>query len=567
MSVMARGLSGRGAQLARWRPDGWVIGTLLVAGVIAVPLITVIVVALRPADNIWPHLAATVLPTYALNTFVLMAGVAVGVLAVGIGTAWLVTMCRFPYRRTLEWALILPIAMPAYVIAYVYTDLLEFSGPVQGLLRDLFGWSSARDYWFPDIRTMGGAIAMFTLVFYPYVYVLARSAFVEQSIAVLEVSRTLGRGPWRTFWSVALPLARPSIAVGLALALMETLNDFGTVDYFAVSTFTRGIFNVWFGMNNVSGAAQIASLLLLVVLVLIVLERASRGRQRYRHTFAVYRELPEYELTRPRAAVALAACLLPVLLGFIAPGAVLAGYAVGYASESFDAAYAGYVFNSLALAAAASVLAVIASVFLAYAIRLGGGPVTRALTRFASVGYAVPGAVLAIGILIPFGWLDNTVDGLMRTSFGISTGLLLSGTVIAATYAYVVRFLAVSFGSVEASFAKVSLSMDHAARTLGATRGKMLRRVHLPLVRGSALAAALLVFVDVMKELPMTLILRPFDFDTLATHVYQFAGDEQLERSALAALTIVAAGIVPVILLSRAISRSRPGAVAPLRAR
>ena len=562
MSVFDAGLNGAHGLTRRVRRvmlDRWSLGALVVALVVAAPVLSVIGLALGPGENIWEHLAATVLPAYVRNTFWLMLGVGAASLVLGVGTAWLVTLCRFPGRRVFEWALLVPLAVPAYVIAYVYTDLLEFAGPVQTGLRAVMGWRSAGDYFFPEIRSLGGAIAMLSLVLYPYVYLLSRAAFQEQSICVIEVSRTLGRGPWRSFFTVALPLARPAIVAGLVLVLLETLNDFGTVDFFAVNTFSRGIFNVWLGMNNVSGAAQIASVLLAVVIALIALERISRSRQRYHHTSSKYRALPRYRLSRGAAAAAIAACAAPVFLGFVVPGAVLADLAAGHYAETLEDAFLNFVSNSLALSGLAAAVAVGLSLFMAYALRISGGPVLRGAVRFASLGYAVPGAVLAVGVMVPFGWLDNAVDAWARDNLGVSTGLVLSGTMFAVLFAYVVRFLAVSFGAIEASLAKVTPHMDQAARSLGASPAAMLRRVHLPLIRGGMLTAALLVFVDAMKELPMTLMLRPFGFQSLATYVYQYAGDEQIERAALAALAIVAAGVLPVIALSMAIARARPG--------
>jgi iron(III) transport system permease protein len=450
-------------------------------------------------------------------------------------------------------------AVPAYVIAYVYTDLLDYAGPVQAAFRAWFGWAGKGDYWFPEIRTLGGAIAMLTLVLYPYVYLLSRAAFLEQSVCVLEVSRTLGRGPWRSFFQVALPLGRPAIVIGLTLVLMETLNDFGTVDFFAVPSFTAGIFDVWLNMNNASGAAQLAMVLLAFVLVLIYLERLARRGRRYHHTSIRYRSLPGYPLRGWAAAASTAACLAPLVLGFAVPGAVLLDYALVHYGATLEADYFIYTLNSLTLSTTAAVIAVALGTFMAYGLRLGGGPVFTAMTRFASLGYAVPGAVLAIGVIIPMAWFDNQVDAFMRATFGFSTGLLLSGTIAAVTFGYLVRFLALSFGTIEASLAKVTDNMDGAARTLGSGPADTLRRVHLPMMRGSVLTAGILVFVDGMKELPMTMILRPFDFHTLATFVHDYASDELLAESSLAALTIVASGILPVILLSYTITRSRPG--------
>lgn len=547
----------------RWWPTGqsgcWVVGAMVIALLVATPILAVIYIALFPSENIWPHLASTMLPRYLSNTFILMVGVGIGVTLIGVSAAWVVTMCQIPGKRFFEWALLLPMAVPAYIVAYVYTDLLEYAGPVQGLLRDWFGWQSARDYWFPDIRTKGGAIAVLSLTLYPYVYMLARAAFLSQSVCVLDAARVLGRGPWNAFISVALPLARPAIVVGVIIALMETLNDFGTIDFFAVHTLTAGIFNVWLGMGNAGGAAQIALTMLGVVMVLIGAERYSRRRQRFHDTTSRFQELPGYELGTGWSAVALTICTVPIVLGFVIPSLVLAYYSVAYFDQSWTGEFVGFALNSLTVSGLATLMAVVCALFLAYAVRLHPGPVLRGAVRLASVGYAVPGAVLAIGVLIPFAGLDNAVDAVMRDTFGISTGLLLSGTIFAMTFAYSVRFMAVSHGSIEAALAKVRPSMDDAARTLGETPMGTLRRIHFPMVRGGILAACVLVFVDSMKELPATLILRPFNFDTLATHVYQYAKDEMIEQAALGALAIVVAGVVPVIMLSRAITRSRPG--------
>lgn len=539
--------------------SAWTAGALVLAAIVVAPIAALIGIALLPEENIWPHLFATVLPVYVRNTLVLMTGVGLAVVLIGTATAWLVVVCRFPGRRFFEWALLLPLAVPAYVIAYTYTDLLEFSGPVQGALRAAFGWQTKRDYWFPEIRSMGGAIAMLSLVLYPYVYAMARAAFIEQSVCTLEVSRTLGCTAWRSFRTVALPLARPAIVVGLTLALMETLNDFGTVDFFAVLTLTRGVFDTWFGMNNPGGAAQIALVMLLFVIGLIAVERASRRQQRFHHTSTRIRELPGFELKGGRAALAVTACALPILLGFAVPAGVLAVYAVGYFEQSWTPKFFAFAYNSLKLATLSAAIAISAAVLLGYAVRLKPTPLVKGASRLAGVGYAVPGAVLAIGVLIPAGAVDNAVDAFARANLGFSTGLLLSGTTAALVFAYVVRFMAVSYGAVEAGLAKVTPNMDMAARALGRGPFATLRLVHLPLIRGSLLTGAVLVFVDTMKELPATLVLRPFNFNTLATHVYQYASSEQLEQCALAALSIVVAGILPVILLSRAISASRPG--------
>lgn len=540
------------------RDWSWSLSALLAAALVVVPITAVIWLAFNPSEPIWAHLAATILPRYLANTLVLMAGVGVGVLVIGTGTAWLVTLFRLPGGRVLEWALLLPMAMPAYIIAYVYTDLLEYAGPVQQGLRAWFGWQTPRDYWFPEIRSQGGAIAMLTLVLYPYVYLMARAAFLQQSAGVLEASRMLGRGLGRTFLAVALPLARPALAAGVALAMMETLNDYGTIHYFGVHTLTAGIFEVWLGMGNAGAAAQIALVMAAFVLVLLTLERVSRRHLQVHDTTQRDRPLPRVALSPRRRWLACLVCVLPVLLGFVVPAAVLARYAWSRFDQSWTDAFLRYAGNSLLLAALAAALSVGLALLLAYANRLNGSRLVRGASLIASCGYALPGAMVALGVLIPFGALDRAVDAAADALFGVSTGLVLSGTIAAVVFAYVVRFLAVAFGAVETSFGKVTPHMDAAARTLGHGPWSVLRRVQLPLVRGGLLTGALLVFVDVMKELPATLLLRPFNFDTLATYVYQFASDELLEECALGALAIVLAGVLPVILLSAAIRRARP---------
>lgn len=488
-----------------------------------------------------------------------MLGVGIGTFIIGVGSAWLVTMCQFPGKRVFEWALLLPLAMPAYVIAYIYTDILEYAGPVQSTLRDMFEWQSHRDYWFPEIRSLGGAISMMTLVLYPYVYLLSRAAFLEQSVCVLEASRVLGRGPWRSFYSVALPLARPAIVIGLSLVLMETLNDYGTVDFFAIGTFTIGIFDVWMNMNNVAGAAQLASLLLMFVMVLVLLERFARRRQRFHHTTSKYKSLSAYQLRGGRAIAATVSCAAVIGLGFLLPALVLSFLAWTHFEEATAATPLKYAWNSIGLSALTAVIAVIIAIYMAYAVRLKQTRYLKAITRLASMGYAVPGSVLAVGIMVVLGYVDNSIAQSMEEFFGISTGLLFSGTVFAVTFGYLVRFLALSFGTVEASLAKITPNMDGAARSLGHGPVSTLRKIHIPLIRGSVLTAGMLVFVDCMKELPLTVILRPFNFETLATFVHQYASDEQLGEASLAALAIVGFGILPVIVLSYAIKKSRPG--------
>ncbi len=537
----------------------WTTGTLLLALIIAAPLLSVCFLAFGPSDDIWRHLFETVLSRYLRTTLGLMLGVGMGTLIIGVCSAWLVTLCSFPGRRIFEWALLLPMAMPAYVVAYVYTDVFEFAGPVQESLREVFGWKSSRDYWFPEIRSLGGAVFVMTITLYPYVYLLARVAFMQQSVCILEVSRTLGKSTWRSFFSVALPSARPALVVGVSLVLMEALNDFGTVDFFSVETLTAGIFDVWLNLNNLTGAAQLAIVALCFVLVLLWLERKSRSNQRYFHTSTRYQALPRYRLPRMKGWGAMLACLLPIALGFLLPACILARYAWSFYEESISRHFYSILLNSLFLGTLSALLCAAAGIFLAYGVRLEEKTVLRSAARFASIGYAVPGAVLAVGVLVPMGKMDVAIQGFLNDVFGFSIGLLFSGTVVAVSYGYLVRFLALSYGTMEASLMKVTTNMDDAARTLGMGPLKTLRRIHLPMVRGGILAAAILVFVDTMKELPMTIILRPFNFETLATHVHQLASDELLEESALGSLSIVVAGLLPVIYLSRTIRSARPG--------
>jgi len=535
---------------------GWRTAIVLVALVVAMPILTVFGFLLQPATDVWQHLAHTSLPDYVVNSLLLMLGVGVGTLLLGVSTAWVSATCEFPGRRVFEWALLLPMAMPAYIIAYTYTGLFDFAGPVQSALRELTGWGYG-DYWFPNIRSLPGAIIMLSLVLYPYVYLLARAAFLEQSVCVLEVSRTLGATPMHTFLRVALPMARPAIIAGLLLALMETLADYGTVQYFGISTFTTGIFRTWFGLGDAVAAAQLSALLMVFVFVLIMLERWSRRAARYHETGQRKRSLPRHRLTGWRMAVGFALCLTPLLFGFVLPAGQLLVWAMRTAPNVVDASFLRLTLNSLSLAGSAALVTLAVGLFMAYGRRLHGDRTVQFAVRVAGLGYAIPGTVIAVGVMIPFAWLDNALDTWMRAQFGWSSGLLLSGTLIALLFAYMVRFLAVALQTVEAGLGKIRPSMDDAARVLGHSPSQVLKRVHMPILRGSLITAMLLVFVDVLKELPATLVLRPFNFNTLAVRTYELAADERLADAASASLTIVLAGIIPVILLSRSITHAR----------
>lgn len=486
-----------------------------------------------------------------------MIGVGTGVFIIGVGTAWLVTMCRFPGSRWFNWMLILPMAVPAYLMAYTYTDFFAFTGPVQTLLRDLTGWQFG-DYWFPNIRSLGGAILMMSFVFFPYVYLLTRAAFLEQSSSLLEASRSLGATPYESFYKIALPLARPSIAAGMALTLMETLNDFGTVDYFGVQTFTTGIYRTWFGLGERAAAAQLAGFLLLFVLILILMERWSRNNMNFNQSSTGrFKQLFVYELHGWKAWASTLFCFLPVLIGFLIPVTILTSMMISHFDMAVNARFVQYSLNTIFVASLAGVFALAVSLVMAYGLRLNPNLLTRTSTRIGSMGYAIPGSVIAVGILIPFGWIDNSIDSWFRENLGVSTGLILSGTIFALIFAYVVRFLAVAFNTVEASLGKITPNMDEAAEGMGYTFGKVLRKIHIPMMSGSLFAAIMLVVVDVIKELPATLIVRPFNFDTLAVQVYRLASDERLAESSGAALAIILVGLVPVIILSRSIARSR----------
>ena len=538
-------------------PSGWAIATWIVAALVVLPIFVVLGSIFADAGEIWEHLADTVLAQYVTNSLLLMVGVGIGVLTIGVGTAWLVTMCAFPGARMFEWALLLPLAAPAYLLAYTYTDWLEYFGPVQTGLRSLFGWQSATDYWFPNVRSVWGAIALFSLTLYPYVYMLARVAFLEQSVCTLEASRSLGCGPWRSFAKVAVPLARPAIMAGLALALMETLNDFGTVEYFSVPTFTTGIYRTWFGMGERIAAAQLSAMLMLFVLALILLERWSRRQAKYYQANNSLQIPTAYRLTGVRSQIAFIACLLPITFGLLVPGGLLALMVQDNWETALNNRFEELVSNSLVLAVMTAVAALLLSLVLAYGQRLNGSRSIRLGVRLAAMGYGIPGAVIAVGILIPVTRLDNTIANWARATLGLSPGLLISGTITALVFAYLVRFLAVALGAVESGLGKIRPNLDDAARSLGYSPTRTLAKIHAPLMTSSLLTAVMLVFVDVMKELPATLVMRPFNFDTLAIRVYQYASDERLVEAAAPALTILIVGLLPVIVLSWQIARSR----------
>jgi iron(III) transport system permease protein len=540
------------APLPRGGAAGPVACAALVALLVAVPAAGLFLNLGSPgAADAWRHLAGTVLGGYSVTSAVLCACVAAGTLVVGAGCAWLTAACRFPGSRIASWLLLLPLAMPAYVVAYAWTDLLQFPGPVQSWLRESFGWR-ARDYWFPEIRSLGGAVTLFVLALYPYVYLPARAAFLERPASLAEAARLGGAGAWGTFLRIELPLAWPALAGGALLAVMETLADYGTVAQLAVDTFSVGIFKAWLGLGDRAAASQLALVLLAAVALLVLAEARLRGARRFAARGAQRHRQPA-RLRGVRGTLALCACLLPASLGFALPALHLVRLAAGEDVAIEPARLAAMAASSFGIAAAAAAGVVGLALLLGYARRLSRSPAVAALVRFAGLGYAVPGAVLAIGILVPLARLDNALDALAERWFAIDLGLLLTGTVFALLYAYVVRFLAVGLNTVEGGFGRITPHMDEAARSLGVSGWALVRRVHLPLLRGPLLVAALLVFVDALKELPATLALRPFGFDTFATHAYALAKDERLAEAAVPSLMIVAVALLPVMLASRAL--------------
>ena len=529
---------------------------LLVAGICALPMLAVLVAAMSGGTETVRHLADTVLAGYARTTLALVLMAAAGTFAIGVGAAWLVTMTRFPGVRFFEVGLVLPLAFPAYVLAYAYTHVLDHPGIVQTVLRDVTGWGP-RDYWFPDIRSLGGAAAMLILVLYPYVYLLARAAFLQQSGTTFLAARALGSSPWVAFFKVSLPLARPAIAGGVLLTVMETIADFGTVAYFGVQTFATGIYTSWFSLFDRVGAAQLALCLLSFALLLAMLERLQRGDAKYHDPARRAKAAPAIVLGGWRAIAATVLCAIPVVFGAILPIVVLFWMGLGSEQNLLSARYLGFIKNSATLASIAAVVTVLAAISVGFFQRMRGDRVAQSAAYVARLGYAVPGGVIAVGLMVPFAAFDNALDAWMRATFDISTGLLITGSIWLLVIAYMVRFLAAALGAYEGGQAMVHVNMDSASRSLGQGPIGTLRRVHLPILAPSLLTALLIVFVDVMKELPATLIMRPFNFDTLAVQAYRLASDERLEGAAVPSLVIVAMGLLPVILICRQVGRNR----------
>ena len=530
----------------------WSIGAVLIALIVLSPIMSVIWIALTPSENIWPHLISTTLPRYLRTTLVAMFSVGLLAASFGTGTAWLIARYKFPLSRWLEWLLLLPLAIPAYVGAYALVDFLEYAGPVQTLLRQIFGWSTARDYWFPEIRSLTAAVIVLAAALYPYVYLLARTAFREQSGCGHEVAQSLGAGPFERFWRIGLPLARPAIAAGTAIVMMETVNDFGTMDYFAVQTLTTGIFSVWLESSNAGGAAQIALVVLCLVVFLVALEKFSRRKERHYNLSNRARPIERDQLKGFAGFLAMTLCALPFVIGFVLPVSVISWHAVGNLDEFTARGLIQALVNTLVVGGIAATVTVIAGLFMVYGVRLSGRRLPQFLLPVTTIGYAAPGAVLGVGLLIPLAATDNAVADAIWAATGYDIGLIMTGSAFALVLAYSVRFFAIAQGAADAAMGRVSPSLPMASRSLGRTLGGTLRDVYLPLIRGSIGSALLLVFVDCVKELPATLLLRPFNYETLATRVHQQASLENLGNAAPSAVLIVLVGLVAVVLLARA---------------
>lgn len=529
------------------------ISSLLLALCMALPLLTLLFEALSTHGDSFTHIKETVLTDYVINTVLLMASVGFLVLLIGIPLAWLIANCEFWGKRFFNWALVLPLAMPAYLVAYTYTDLLDYAGPIQITLRDWFGWTSINDYWFFDIRSLSGAAIMLSLVLYPYVYLMVRASFLEQNATLTHAARVLGKSPFKCFMQVSLPLARTAIIASCALAMMESMADFATVNYFAVSTLTTAVYDTWLGHYDLASAAKLSAIMVMGIFVLLFLEQLQKGRQKNSNDAKVSQQTLSYKLSTKQTVLAVSFCSLILFLAFIVPVVILLQYAFHYFEQSWTTEVFDFALNSAGIALITALLALVLSLILNYSYRVKPTKAQSFSLKVASSGYAIPGTVMAIGVLIPLTFLDTQIND-MAVWMGMSApGLLLSGTVIAIIFAHLVRFIAIANKTLESSYEKISPSLDMVSKTMGTNGVNLLRKVHIPLIRKSALVAALLIFVESMKELPAALLLRPFDFQTLPTYVYQFASDEQLELAALGAILIVLVGLIPLLVLNRSI--------------
>ncbi len=533
-----------------WKTSSVALATLLV-----LPILAIFVTAIGQTDDVFAHLMSTVMPTYAFNTVVLTLSVMALALLFGIPSAWLMAMCRLPGEKVLQWALVLPLAIPGYIVGYIFTGWFDYAGPIQVWLRAQTGWM-AGEYYFPDIRSLAGASIVLALVLYPYVYLMCRAAFMEQNVSLLQSARLLKCSPWESFRRISLPLVRPSIAVALSLVAMETVGDFGTVSYFAVNTLTTAVYDTWMNYSNLTAAAKISAVMLVIVLLLLSAERYSRRRQKlYQSQFNSHEDF-RYALRGWKKWLALLWCWGLVCVAFIFPLLQLLSYAYTYFEQSWTAEFREYALNSLQVSLSAAVIGVAVALVVNFYSRLKSNRVSVALMRLSSMGYAVPGTVLAIGVMVPVLTLDHAVNDVAKAMQWGRPGLIFSGTMFAIIFALIVRFSAVAIGSIESSLNKISPSLDMAARTMGCQANAMLWRVHLPLVRRGALIASLLVFIESMKELNAALLLRPFNFETLATYVYNYASDEHLELAALPAVLLVLVGLIPLVVVNRSLEQN-----------
>ena len=532
----------------------WLLFLLLISFLIFLPIVTIFTGAFESTNDNWEHIKKVILPEYIYNSLLLTLGVSLGSLLLGIPTAWLTAVCSFPFKRTIVMMLILPMAMPAYIIAYTYTGLLDFSGPVQSELRNFMGWEYG-DYYFPEIRSISGAVVMLSLVLYPYVYLLARATFLNQSANVIEVSRLLNSGPWESFIRIALPLSRPAVIVGLSLVVMETLADYGTVSYFGVSVFTTGIFRTWFGLGDYSTASKMAALLLIFIFLLVLAERSSRKKSKYYNSVGAKSRFTGYKLTKYRLFIVFLICLFPIIFGFILPIIQLSIWAYLTWENSIGNKFVELFYNSVTLSAIASIVSLITAFSITYCQRILPTRKIKLVVRLTSLGYALPGTIIAVGVIIPLAFIDHKIDTFSNIYLNISTGLIFSGSIVAIQFAYLVRFLSISINTIESGLEKIRPNMDKSSYSLGVSSEQTFIRIHLPILKISVLTSILLVFVDVIKELPATLILRPFDFNTLAVKAYELASDERLTDASIPALAIILAGLLPLIFISNSINK------------
>ena len=527
------------------------LGALFVASIIAIPILTIFYIAFSADKNIWPHLSSTVLPGYITTTSIVLAGISIITILIGVGLAWIVTVYEFPMRRTMEWLCLIPLAMPAYIVAYAYGDLLDYTGFVQTNLRFIFGWGSIRDYWFPSVYSIGGSIFVMSFVLYPYVYLTSRAAFLRQSMTLIEVSSTLGKSSIYSFFHIALPMARPAIIIGLILVIMESMNEFAAFEYYGVDTLSVGVYITWLGKNNLGGAAQIAIFMLLFVFLLMIIEKGLRKKRSFAQNNRKLMSVNRIKLSKGRSVFAIIICAVPILIGFLFPSLVLLDFVLERILEVDAIKYADLLFNSLLLSIFAAILTIILGVFLVNTYITSNNFIIRLSVTISRLGYALPGVVIALGVIVPLITLDGLIKNALGHYFNITVGLIFSGTMIAIVYAYVIRFLTISYGTIESGFTTLNPDIAAASRVLGQSKYSTLIKIQLPIIKPALIMSALLVFVDSMKELPATLILRPFNFDTLATYVYTYASLSQIEEAALPALTIVATGLLPIILINR----------------